>query len=80
MKVSWLRQEELSDGEARAWAREMQMIVRPIVIVSTISKEGIPNAALKTNFMIVSALKEVLLDVFQTMTLTETLLRPESLW
>ncbi len=37
----------------------MFVIVRPIVVISTISKEGIPNAALKTNFMNVSVLEEV---------------------
>jgi len=37
----------------------MQLIVRPAVVVSTVSKEGIPNAALKTNFMILKALEAV---------------------
>ncbi len=37
----------------------MQLIVRPVVVVSTISREGIPNAALKTNFMILKALETV---------------------
>ncbi|MGQ9507099.1 MAG: flavin reductase family protein [Candidatus Bathycorpusculaceae bacterium] len=41
------------------WERDMSMIVRPLVIITTVSKEGVPNAALKTNFMIVSSLKTV---------------------
>lgn len=45
--------------QVKNWKRDMSMLVRPIVIVTTISQEGIPNAALKTNFMIVSSLEEV---------------------
>jgi len=35
------------------------MIVRPIVIISTISRKGVPNTALKTNVMNISALEKV---------------------
>ena len=42
----------------------MSMIVRPLVIISTISKEGTPNAALKCNFMTVSSLKKVAFGCF----------------
>lgn len=60
MKVSLNRAlEGLSQEQAIVWKREMSLVVRPIVVVSTISKEGVPNAALKTNFMVVSALGEV---------------------
>ncbi len=65
MKVSLSAPKGFSDVEAKAWEREMSMIVRPIVIISTVSKEGIPNAALKTNFMVVSALEEVAFGCFQ---------------
>lgn len=59
MKVSLTEPKSLSPELARAWKREMSLVVRPIIVVSTISKEGVPNAALKTNFMVVSALGEV---------------------
>lgn len=59
MKASLELPKGLPEQQARAWKREMSMIVRPIVVISTVSKEGIPNAALKTNLMVVSALGEV---------------------
>lgn len=37
----------------------MMMIVRPIVIISTVNKKGIPNAAMKSNFMNVASLEKV---------------------
>ena len=64
MKVSLTAQKGLSQQQAKKWKREMSMIVRPIVIITTISKEGIPNAALKTNFMNVSALEKVAFGCF----------------
>ncbi len=42
----------------------MQLIVRPVVVNSTVGKEGIPNAALKTNFMILKALDAVAFHCF----------------
>lgn len=59
MKVSLIPPKGSSQQEAKAWQRDMFMIVRPIVVVTTISKEGVPNAALKTNFMNVSVLERV---------------------
>ena len=59
MKVSLLPREGLSPFQMLNWKREMQLIVRPVVVVSTVSREGIPNAALKTNFMILKALEAV---------------------
>jgi len=58
-KVSLTLPHGLSPEQVKDWKRDMSMIVRPIVIITTISKEGVPNAALKTNFMIVSSLEEV---------------------
>lgn len=51
--------EGLARQQVKDWKREMSMMVRPIVVITTLSKEEIPNAALKTNFMIVSSLEEV---------------------
>jgi len=59
MKVSLTAPKGLSQREVKNWERDMSMIVRPVVIITTVSKEGVPNAALKTNFMIVSSLKTV---------------------
>jgi len=59
MKVSLVAPKGLLPWQVQNWQREMSAIVRPIVIISTISKEGIPNAVLKTNFMIVSSLEKV---------------------
>ena len=64
MKVSLIAQKGLSQQQAKKWKREMSMIVRPIVIITTISRERIPNAALKTNFMNVSALEKVAFGCF----------------
>ena len=64
MKVSLTEPKGLLQWRAKNWKREMFMIVRPIVIVSTISREGIANAALKTNFMNVSALEKVAFGCF----------------
>jgi len=58
MKVSLTAPKGLSQRQAKNWERDMSMIVRPIVIITTVSKEGVPNAALKTNFMVVSSLKK----------------------
>jgi len=65
VKVSLTAPKGLSELQVRNWKRDMSMIVRPIVIISTISREGIPNAALKTDFMVVSALEEVAFGCFQ---------------
>lgn len=59
MKVSVTAPKGFSQQETRIWQRNMFMIVRPIVVITTVSKEGVPNAAVKTNFMNVSVLKRV---------------------
>lgn len=59
MKVTLAAPKGLSKRQVKNWERDMSMIARPVVIITTISKEGVPNAALKTNFMIVSSLKKV---------------------
>jgi len=64
MKVSLTAPKGLLQWQAKNWERDMFMIVRPIVIISTISKEGVPNAALKTNFMNVSVLEKVAFGCF----------------
>ncbi len=64
MKVSLLETKGLSPSQLQQWKREMQLIVRPIVVISTVNKEGIPNAALKTNFMILKALEAVAFHCF----------------
>ncbi|MHA1721479.1 MAG: flavin reductase family protein [Candidatus Baldrarchaeia archaeon] len=58
-KVSLTLPQGLLAEQVRDWKRDMSMIIRPIVVITTISREGVPNAALKTNFMIVSSLEEV---------------------
>jgi len=59
MKVSLVAPKDFSQHETKIWQRDMFMIVRPIIVVTTKSKEGVPNAALKTNFMNVSVLEKV---------------------
>ena len=48
--------ESLSPEERANWYRRRNFVIRPIVVITTINKEGIPNAAIKTNFMIVSSM------------------------
>jgi len=64
MKTPLVAPRGLSQRQAKIWERDMSMIVRPLVIISTISKEGIPNAALKCNFMTVSSLKKAAFGCF----------------
>lgn len=64
MKVSLLALEGLSPSQLLNWKREMQLIVRPVVVISTVDREGNPNAALKTNFMILKALEAVAFHCF----------------
>ncbi len=64
MKVLLEAPTEFSQMQKAIWKRDMFMVARPIVIVSTINKEGIPNAALKTNFMNVGVLREVAFGCF----------------
>ena len=58
-KVSLKIPKGLSEEEVKNWKRDFSIIIRPIVVITTVSKEGIPNAALKTNFMVVSSLEKV---------------------
>ncbi len=48
--------EGFSGEQARNWYRERNFIVRPVVLITTVNKEGTPNAAVKTNFMTVSSM------------------------
>jgi len=41
--------ESLSPEERANWYRRRNFVIRPIVVVTTVSKEGVPNAAIKTN-------------------------------
>lgn len=47
----------LSEEEARNWYREKNYIIRPLVLITTINREGKYNAAVKTNFMTVSSMR-----------------------
>jgi len=49
----------LSDEEKRNWRRERNFILCPVVVITTVNKEGTPNAAIKTGFMSVSSLRRV---------------------
>ena len=49
--------EGLSGEQASNWYRERSFIVRPVVLVTTVNREGTPNAAVKTNFMTVSSMR-----------------------
>ena len=80
MKVSLTAQNGLPQRQAKNWKREMSMIVRPIVIITTISKEGIPNAALKTNFMNVSALEKVAFGCFPEHDTHRNIIELGNLW
>lgn len=48
--------ENLSSEERANWYRRRNFVIRPIVVITTISREGVPNAAIKTNFMTVSSM------------------------
>jgi len=48
--------EGLSGEQARNWYRERNFIVRPVVLITTVNREGTPNVAVKTNFMTVSSM------------------------
>jgi len=47
----------LSEEEARNWYRGKNYIIRPLVLITTVNREGKQNAAVKTNFMTVSSMK-----------------------
>jgi len=47
----------LPEEEARNWYRGKNYIIRPLVLITTVNREGKQNAAVKTNFMTVSSMK-----------------------
>jgi flavin reductase (DIM6/NTAB) family NADH-FMN oxidoreductase RutF len=49
----------LSDKEKANWRRKRNFVVCPMVIVTTVSKDGKINAGLKTNFMNISSLRRI---------------------
>ena len=49
--------EGLSGQQASNWYRERSFVVRPVVLITTMNREGTPNAAVKTNFMTVSSMR-----------------------
>jgi len=49
--------EGLSSEQTRNWYRERDYIVRPIVLITSMNRDGTPNAAVKTNFMVISSMK-----------------------
>ena len=46
----------LSGEDARNWYRRRNFVVCPVVLVTTVNREGIVNAAVKTNFMTVDSM------------------------
>lgn len=66
-KVDWVMNKKISlplqapkgvSGEdARNWYRERNFITCPVVLITTVNSKGIPNAAVKTNFMTVSSMR-----------------------
>jgi len=48
--------EGLSGEQARNWYRKRNFIICPVVLITTVNKEGTPNAAVKTNFMTVGSM------------------------
>ena len=47
----------LTGEQARNWYRQRNFVICPIVLITTVNREGTPNAAVKTNFMTVSSMK-----------------------
>jgi len=47
---------DLSTEERADWYRERNFVIRPVLVVTTVNTEGVPNAAVKTNFMTVSSM------------------------
>jgi len=48
--------EGLSGEEARNWSRERNFVICPVVLITTVNKDGTPNIAAKTNFMTVGSM------------------------
>lgn len=49
--------ESLSGEQARNWYRQRNFVICPLVLITTVNREGTLNAAVKTNFMTVSSMK-----------------------
>lgn len=49
--------EDLTPEERANWYRQRNFVICPIILVTTISKECVPNAAVKTDFMTVGSMK-----------------------
>jgi len=46
----------LSGEQASNWYRERNFVICPMVLITTVNREGTPNAAVKTNFMTVGSM------------------------
>lgn len=49
--------ESLSLEDENNWYRARNFIIRPLVLITTVNKEGTINASVKTNFMTASSMK-----------------------
>ncbi len=49
--------EGLSDEEIWNWYRRRNFVVCPVVLITTVNREGTVNAAVKTNFMTISSMR-----------------------
>ncbi len=49
--------EGLSDDEVWSWYRKRNFVVCPLVLITTVNKDGKVNAAVKTNFMTISSMR-----------------------
>jgi flavin reductase (DIM6/NTAB) family NADH-FMN oxidoreductase RutF len=43
--------------QAQNWYRQRNFVVLPVILVTTVNKQGTPNASVKTNFMTVSSMR-----------------------
>jgi len=48
--------EDLSGEQARNWYRKRNFVICPLVLITTMNKEGTVNVAVKTNFMTVGSM------------------------
>jgi flavin reductase (DIM6/NTAB) family NADH-FMN oxidoreductase RutF len=64
MKVPIVAPEGMTPQELMKWGRDMAMTPRPLVIVTTVGEDGVPNAALKCNFMVISSLEKVAIGCY----------------
>ncbi|MEM2885903.1 MAG: flavin reductase family protein, partial [Thermoproteota archaeon] len=47
----------MPEEEAENWYREKNFIARPVVLITTVNREGTQNASVKTNFMTASPMR-----------------------